>query len=835
MKSLRRFLQTGFSTAALVAIGLATEVVLPRPVQSAETIRLLVGGPLLFDLSVDSLETFAQTGEITDDFAIYARFMNEETLAALRQGLNRRLPLDVVTVDSLAYSPLGRDALFNLGKVFQVYRGVNGQKALRAAVIGAAAKADRSGWTIIDVLREFPTPALEIELGDLLALRRELAIYFSYNNAVVAAVQAQAAAEAATANGLSTTGLADLRPPGSWQFTRQTITVTNPALRQTQAGLSVNYDFDSDVYLPSGLTGPTPIVIISHGFGDVKESFTFLAEHLASYGFIVVVPDHVGSDLAYREVYLQGRLNTLLSPMEFINRPQEISFLIDKLESLAAESPEWAAVLDLNNIGAAGDSLGSSTTLALAGAEINYARLVEACDRENVLLNVALYLECRAQYLPPQNYDLKDSRVTAVVAGHPLGAALYGPEGMGQIDVPLLMVSGSKDIVSPVVTEQFHPFIWLQTEAKYLAMLDVGTHFSSKPGRDATGFFKLIAGAHREVGAAYYQALSVAFWNVYLRGDDAYLPYLTAQYGQQISAEQPMTVDIITSLTPEQIETAYGQSAPVPIIPPAIAATVPPRPESVLAEIEETGVLRIALRKDAPPFGFINGRKAWDGYCGDLAIGLSRHLTQTLKRPVDVEIAELTSTLDNRFELVRNNDVHLECGPNTIRTDVEGVIFSSPFFVASTQFLVPVDNAASVNPNTPLTDVRLGVLSNSTTQTFVEETYPDADIVLFSGVAGRQEGIAAATTGEIDAFVGDGILSYAQVRLDQGSVQDFALIPELPLTCDFYGLILPNDAAAWRTTVNQFLVSDAENAIATDWFEEAYPVTLNKTEFCLNQ
>ena len=327
----------------------------------------------------------------------------------------------------------------------------------------------------------------------------------------------------------------------------------------------------------------------------------------------------------------------------------------------------------------------------------------------------------------------------------------------------------------------------------------------------------------------------MAFWNVYLRGDDAYLPYLTAQYGEQISAEQPMTVDIITSLTPEQIETAYGQSAPVPIIPPAITATVPPRPESVLTDIEATGVLRIALRKDAAPFGFINRQNAWDGYCGDLAIGLSRYLTQTLKRPVNVEIAEITSTLDNRFELVRNNDVHLECGPNTIRNDVEGVIFSSPFFVASTQFLVPVGNEASVNPNTPLTDVRLGVLSNSTTQTFVEETYPDADIVLFSGVAGRQEGIAAATTGEIDAFVGDGILSYAQVRLDQGTVEGFSLIPELPLTCDFYGLILPNDDSEWRTTVNQFLVSDAENAIATDWFEAAYPVTLNKTEFCLNQ
>jgi predicted dienelactone hydrolase len=71
-------------------------------------------------------------------------------------------------------------------------------------------------------------------------------------------------------------------------------------------GLTVNYDFDSDVYVPLGLTEPAPIVIISHGCGDVKESFTFLAEHLVSYGFTVILPDHVGSDLAYRKEYLGG-------------------------------------------------------------------------------------------------------------------------------------------------------------------------------------------------------------------------------------------------------------------------------------------------------------------------------------------------------------------------------------------------------------------------------------------------------------------------------------------------------------------------------------------------
>ncbi|WP_204137764.1 alpha/beta hydrolase [Halomicronema sp. CCY15110] len=834
LNRLRRWLLMGLPAVSLAATGVAIDAFIPRPTQAADEIRLLVTGPFVFTLSVDALETFAETGEITGNLRNYARFLDAETLELFRSGLNRKFPLDVVTVGNLTYSPLGRDALLNIGKVFQAYRGVNGQKALRAAVIGAAAQADAEGWTLLDVLRQFPTASIDIELSDLLALRRELSVYLSYNNAVVSAIQTQAAAEAASQAGLEQAVLSELSQPGPYAHTTQTVTVRNPALRQTQQGLTVNYDFDVDVYLPSGLTTPAPVVIISHGFGDVKESFAFLAEHLASYGYVAIVPDHVGSDLQYREQYLQGRLNTLLSPMEFLNRPQEISFLIDQLEELVATSPDWDDTLNLDQIAMVGDSLGSSTTLAIAGAEINRARLVEACNRDTLLLNFALYLECRAQHLPPENYDLSDPRVKAVIAGHPLGAALYGPEGIGQIDIPLLMVSGSEDIVSPAATEQFHTFVWLQNQPKYLALLDVGTHFSSKPGRDASGFFKLIAGENRNVGTAYYQALSVAFLNAHLRGQEAYLPYLTARAAQQASEGEPMTLSIITSLTPEQIETAYGRSAPVPIIPPT-AAPIPPRPESVLAEIKQTGVLKVALRRDAAPFGFIDQQDGWDGYCGDVAIALSDYLTEALDSDVEVQVAELASDLTNRFDLVRAGGVHLECGPNTIREDVEGVTFSTPFFTASTQFLVLTGRETEVNPNLPLANVRLGVLENTTTLDFVETTYPDAEVVTFAGPEGRKNGVAATASGEVDAFVSDGILSYAELLLEQGSTEGFSIIPEVPLTCEFYGLILPNDDPEWRSLVNGFLASEAENAVARDWFEAIYPETFNKTAFCLNR
>ena len=89
--------------------------------------------------------------------------------------------------------------------------------------------------------------------------------------------------------------------------------------------------------------------------------------------------------------------------------------------------------------------------------------------------------------------------------------------------------------------------------------------------------------------------------------------------------------------------------------------------------------------------------------------------------------------------------------------------------------------------------------------------------------------------GEIDAFVGDGILSYGELQLQGRDRNDFALIPEIPLTCEYYGLALPNNDPEWRTLINQFLISDSENPISNLWFSSIYPEELNKAEFCLNQ
>lgn len=57
------------------------------------------------------------------------------------------------------------------------------------------------------------------------------------------------------------------------------------------SGRSVPVDF----YVPNQQAkpgAPIPVIVISHGLGSDRTTFAYLAIHLASYGFAVLVPEH---------------------------------------------------------------------------------------------------------------------------------------------------------------------------------------------------------------------------------------------------------------------------------------------------------------------------------------------------------------------------------------------------------------------------------------------------------------------------------------------------------------------------------------------------------------
>lgn len=842
---LRRFLRQCVSTVALTGFGvlpLAFIGLAPRPAIAADWIYTQVG-VLEVSVSVDDLARFAEDGTVSPAMEVIAAEFDEQQLAMLQTILSRRVDVDRPTeLVQFTYSPMVESLLERLGRAFRTVEGRNGKAAIRNAIILAA--SDEDGFSLINILRKFPGEVVQVDLPTLIRFTTELAVQVDYRNAVIEAIAQEATRESTpdptplfSDTDEDDTPEPDWREPGEYTVEQDTVIVPVRAVRPTEIGFVSAYDFAVDLYWPAERDTPAPILLMTHGFGATRANYAYLAEHWASHGFVVVAPEHAGSDLTYRQVFLEGELNDILSPMEYLSRALDLTYTLDYLEELAEQNDAWAARLNLEQVGVFGNSLGGTTALAVAGATIDDDWLLAECTDNSASLNLAYVLQCPAKHLPPVNYDLTDPRIKAVIAAYPMTHFLYGPEGISTIGIPTLIYSGSNDIIAPAIPEQIHPFIWLNSSVNrgdtYLALVQGGTHFTTSDDAYIEGFPQFLRPPSTEIGRDYLNALSVTFFKRYLENDTDTAPLLSPDYAQTLSQEA-MPLYLIESLTADDLAAAYGRTPPEPVVPSPAPPSPSPPFTSALDEIRETGTLRVGIRADAAPFGFLDGEGTWTGYCFDLVDELGQELERSLQLDTDLDIVRLPSNLENRFALVQNGTVHLECGPNTIRRDIDGVLFSYPFFYTGTQLLARSADAVIADPSRTLAGRAIGLLPNTTNAAFIEATYPFADPVYFEGMTGRTDAIAALTNGAIDAFASDGALILGELLRLNANPDDYVLLPGTPLTCDGYGLVLPEGDRLWQNTISTFLRSPKSRDIQSAWFSDILPDALTALEYCLS-
>lgn len=297
----------------------------------------------------------------------------------------------------------------------------------------------------------------------------------------------------------------------------------------------------------------------------------------------------------------------------------------------------------------------------------------------------------------------------------------------------------------------------------------------------------------------------------------------------------PLWFGIISAIYPTEasasLAVVFKQVMAVQGVPLLVGAAIAPRQQEILNQIRDTRVLKVAMRRDVAPFGYIDQQNQWSGYCRDLSVALGEYLSKELNIPLGVQVSPLPSTLENRFSLVQNDTAYLECGPNTIRDDIQGISFSIPFGVTGTRFLSQQQNAATFEENPSLESLRIGVLKNTTTEQFVQSNYPNANIVYFEGIEGRINAVKAVTSGTIDTFAGDTLLSVAELSRQNLPLENYALQPRLPLTCDFYGLILPTNDTEWQLVVNRFMMEESARKAREKWFLES--LTSESSDFDL--
>ncbi|MBD1910203.1 alpha/beta hydrolase [Leptolyngbya sp. FACHB-8] len=517
------------------------------PAHAAERITLSYG-LLERSISIETLEQFSASEDIPQELKSYTRAFTPEQVEQFRQLLRTRFDLSPVGISQFLYTDQGEALLEQLGAVVRTESGRSGSRALRAALVLAA--FDPEGLTPLTVLQHFPLDGLQIDLTQTSQIVAQVQRQVTQTQRAIAAIEAEADESIDNTPSPNFSELPQLERRGSFRIDQYTFELVDTERDRT---------FAVDLYLPVLELNqpPPPIVVISHGLGSNRDTFAYLARHLTSHGFAVAVPEHPGSNTQQLEALIEGRAQQVTEPSEFINRPLDVTRLLDELERRAQQDPTLRGRYDVQHVGVMGQSLGAYTAFALAGVPLNRTQLAADCAATNTItfsLNLSLLLQCDVLNLPiPDQLNFRDERVKAIFAINTVGSSLLDRTALAQVDIPVMVVSGGADTVTPALPEQITPFSQLAIPDRYLLMMENATHFSAidiPEGETATVTLPSeLVGPSPAIAHQYLTAFSLAFFGHYLQNDGSLENYLTPAYARYLS-QPDLPIDLVRNFSP---------------------------------------------------------------------------------------------------------------------------------------------------------------------------------------------------------------------------------------------------------------------------------------------
>lgn len=507
---------------AIALTALSTSLMALTPPVLARSITLSFG-PFQRRIQVQDLEAFAAEGRLQNEAGFVLSQLSAEQRDMVRLALNAELEgIDPVVLSQMSYTRSGEILFQEVGNIIQTESGQNGFRSLRGAALITITDGD--SFTPLNFLRNLPTD-LRVDIPDVLAEVRQASRFLSDTDAAMTAIEDNADASLTEVD-LRLEELDNPATAGPIAYTWDTVQFYDVERDRTLV---------TDIYIPD-VSGDIPVILVSNGLGAQRDRFEELSAHLASHGFAVVIPDHPGSDREWLRDFYAGLERENFDAVDFLERPRDLSFLLNELEQRNAI--DYGNQLDLEQVGVFGYSFGGATALASAGAPIDPDHLATSCERDRALFNISRLYQCRALELPPEelSVSLRDPRIAAIYLFFPFGRSLYSPESLAQVETPVFWQATDLDILTPLLQEQLPAYPHLPEEDRYLAVsrglpharvtLDVLRQLTNIP--DDWQYL-------RELTLRYQNGMSTAFFQTYINEDERYQPLLSHAYTTSLS------------------------------------------------------------------------------------------------------------------------------------------------------------------------------------------------------------------------------------------------------------------------------------------------------------
>jgi predicted dienelactone hydrolase len=190
-----------------------------------------------------------------------------------------------------------------------------------------------------------------------------------------------------------------------------------------------------------------PLILVSHGANGNTMQMAWLGYYLAAHGYVVAAVAHSGTPAEERNFQ-----SPTISESCIWELPRDISAVLSQIIT----DPVLGKNIDTSRIGVAGFSLGGAVAIWTAGAVLSLQSLSKDTfipeelkaniNKMKVLQTTDPMLKASKEHAED---NFKDSRIKAVFVLAPAIARGFPAATLGKITVPVRIVVGEADLVTP--------------------------------------------------------------------------------------------------------------------------------------------------------------------------------------------------------------------------------------------------------------------------------------------------------------------------------------------------------------------------------------------------
>jgi len=220
-----------------------------------------------------------------------------------------------------------------------------------------------------------------------------------------------------------------------------------------------------------------------------------------------------------------------------------------------------------------------------------------------------------------------------------------------------------------------------------------------------------------------------------------------------------------------------------------------------LDRLRQENTVRIAYRRDAPPFSYQNGDDKPTGFIVDLCLAVAKRLSQQVNMP-SLDVSYVPVTAADRFDAISQGKADMLCEATTVTMSRRKLMdFSVDTFVDGAGLLTRADGPKDLGA---MDGQAISVLAGTTTEQALRNTLSAAGINSNVTLAATHaEGLQMLDSGKVSAYFAD--RSILWVLRANSKAPDNLRLADAYLTIEPYALGLPKDDDEFRFEVDRAL------------------------------